>query len=126
MPPDASTSHEPPHTDPRMEAVSDALMGTQKSWVTVKDSTVVVDLEEVSRIAVFAVESIDSDDPDYCKWMCHTDEQERIVEILTEVWKATNGQAELLSLIVDMIEIPDGLIMGSAPDDQDSEESDAS
>ena len=75
-------------TDPRMEAVSDALIGTQSSWVTIKDGTVIVDMDEVSRIAVFAVESIDSDD--HCKWMCHLDEQERIVEILNETWKATN------------------------------------
>ena len=96
-------------TDPRMEAVSDALIGTQSSWVTIKDGTVIVDMDEVSRIAVFAVESIDSDD--HCTWMCHLDEQERIVEILNETWKATNGNPELLSLLVDMIEIPDGLVL---------------
>jgi hypothetical protein len=95
--------------DPRINAVGNALLDTQESWVSINDGTVTVDMDEVSRIAVFAVESVDSED--HCKWMCHVDEQDRIVEILREAWKATKGNADLLSMLVDMIEIPDGLIL---------------
>ena len=92
------------HIDPRIEAVSEALMDDHLAWLHQSEDEVLVNSEEAARIAIVAIDNYVQFDPEYCRWACHADEQGSTVRLLNEFWKAYELPVELLEQLVAIVE----------------------
>ena len=92
------------HIDPRIEAVSEALMDDHLAWLHQSEDEVLVNSEEAARIAIVAIDNYVQFDPEYCRWACHADEQGNTVRLLNEFWKAYELPVELLEQLVAIVE----------------------
>lgn len=93
-----------PHIDPRIEAVSEALMDHHLEWLDQSDDEVLVNAEEAARIAIVAIDNYEQFDPEYCRWACHADEQNSVVRLLNEYWRSMELPVELLEQLVALVE----------------------
>ena len=113
------------HVDPRIEAVSEALMDAHMAWLHQSDDEVTVDAEEAARISIVAIDNYVQFDPEYCRWACHADEQGSTVRLLNDFWKAHELPVALLEQLVALVQVtPADLIDTLMEDDEDSEEVD--
>lgn len=113
-----------PHVDPRIEAVSEAMMDNHLAWLHQSEDEVLVDAEEAARIAIVAIDNYEQFDPEYCRWACHADEQGSVVRLLNDFWKANDLPVELLDQIVRLVEVVPADLEGMLEDDDDSVEVD--
>lgn len=112
------------HVDPRIEAVSEALMDAHASWLHQSDDEVTVDAEEAARISIVAIDNYVQFDPEYCRWACHVDEQGSTVRLLNDFWKAHDLPVALLETLVALVQTTPVDLMDMI-EDEDSEEVDA-
>lgn len=108
------------HVDPRIEAVSEALMDQHLAWLHQSNDEVLVDAEEAARIAIVAIDNYVQFDPEYCRWACHADEQGSTVRLLNDFWKANDLPVELLDQIVRLVEVVPADLEGMLEDEIDS------
>lgn len=111
------------HVDPRIEAVSEALMDAHASWLHQSDDEVTVDAEEAARISIVAIDNYVQFDPEYCRWACHADEQGSTVRLLNDFWKAHDLPVALLEPLVALVQTTPVDLMDMI-EDEDSEEVD--
>ena len=109
------------HVDPRIEAVSEALMDAHAAWLHQSDDEVTVDAEEAARISIVAIDNYVQFDPEYCRWACHADEQSSTVRLLNDFWKAHDLPVGLLEPLVALVQTTPIDLMDMI-EDEDSEE----
>lgn len=92
-------------TEPRLALATDALYEFRDSWVTLgNNDTIQFDIEEAARIALQANDAYAATNPEYCRWACHTDEQDQIVENIVAFFRTTEMPVLLLDALVGIVE----------------------
>ena len=109
------------HVDPRIEAVSAALMDAHASWLHQSDDEVTVDAEEAARISIVAIDNYVQFDPEYCRWACHAYEQGSTVRLLNDFWKAHGLSVALLGQLVALVQVTPLDLVDMIDDEDDSE-----
>lgn len=94
--------------DPRIEAVSSALLTRRDMWVTLADGEVQFDTDIAAIVALAALDDfLSATDGDYCRWDCHTDERQEVLRQIDAFAEESPDTAAACGQIRDMLEADD-------------------